>query len=100
MSTIYGYAKEYMYDANGQLLIKVRIPQIHGAYRQKDYRGQQIHNYVLDEDLPYYDSVYLPKMPADGDIVMLETDGSLGSGFTVTGLTGGKYNNGIVDTGK
>ena len=99
-STIYGYAKGYMYDYNGQLLIKVRIPQIHGAYNQKDYQGQRIHNYVLDEDLPFYNSVVLPRLPNDGDVVSLDSSGALGAGYTVTGLTGGKYNDGVVDTGR
>ena len=81
--------------------IKVRIPSIHGAYKQQDYKGAQIKNYVLDENLPYYQSVVLPRTPTEGDVVMLSStsDGN-GSDFMVIGLTGAQYNDGVRDTSK
>lgn len=97
----FGYAKSYYYDSNGCLYVKVRIPSIHGAYRQQDYNGASIRNYTLDEDLPFYQSVLLPKTPADGDVVTLSSmsEGS-GSDFMVVGLTGGKYNDGVKPSNK
>lgn len=95
---VYGYAKSYYYDSRGCMYVQVRIPSIHGAYRQSDYQGQQVKNYTLDENLPYYQSVVLPRTPAEGDVVMLSSmsDGS-GSDFVVMGLTGAKYNDGLKD---
>lgn len=95
---VYGYAKSYYYDTNGCLYIRVRIPSIHGAYKQADYKGKQVKNYVIDENLPYYQSVILPRMPADGDVVALtSTSEGKGSDFMVVGLTGAKYNDGVKD---
>ena len=94
-----GYVKEYMYAGDGTLMIKVRIPSIHGPMNQRDYQGQQIHNYVRDEELPYYPSVLLPHLPNDGEVVALA---SLNEGTTemiVIGLTGGSYYNTFTNTG-
>lgn len=97
----FGYAKSYYYDSNGCLYIKVRVPSIHGAYKQKDYNGASIKNYTLDEDLPFYQSVILPRMPSDGDVVALQSMSSgKGSDFMVVGLTGSKYNDGVKPTDK
>lgn len=98
---VYGYAKNYYYDSQGCMYIQVRIPNIHGAYRQQDYKGKTVRNYTLDENLPYYKSVVLPRTPNEGDVVALTSmsDGS-GSDFLVVGLTGGKYNDGVKNASK
>lgn len=86
---VYGYAKDWYNADDGTLKIKVRIPQIHGAYKQSYYKGQKIRNYVLDGDLPYYNSVILPRNPNEGDVVvLLGVDGDLNSEMLVIGLTG------------
>lgn len=97
----YGYAKGYYYDTQGSMYVRVRIPSIHGAYRQQDYKGQQVRNYVLDENLPFYKSVVLPRVPTEGEVVMLysTSDGS-GSDFIVGGIMGAKYNDGVKDKSK
>ena len=98
---VYGYAKGYYYDSRGCMYVKVRIPNEHGAYRQQDYKGAQIKNYTLDEDLPFYESVLLPRVPSEGDVVVLTTKSEgRGSDFMVIGLTGAKYNDGVVDLSK
>lgn len=97
----YGYAKSYYYDSQGVMYVQVRIPSIHGAYKQKDYNGAQIKSYVLDEDLPFYQSVVLPRNPSEGDVVtLMTTNEGNGSDFIVIGLTGSKYNDGVKDTSK
>lgn len=89
----YGYAKKYKYNNDGTLSIQVRIPAIHGPYKQSEYRGAAIRNYVLDKDLPMYSSVLLPKLPNEGDIVALLATNSSNNDFMVIGLTGGTYHN-------
>ena len=97
----FGYAKGYYYDSNGCLYVKVRIPSIHGAYKPQDYNGGKISNYTLDKDLPYYQSVVLPKMPAEGDVVALTSmSEGKGSDFMVVGLTGATYNTGRKNSSK
>jgi hypothetical protein len=88
---VYGFAKDYRYDGDGTLQLKVRIPSIHGPYIQT--LSKQI--YIKDKDLPWYNSILLPSLPVEGDVVALAnlTDGK-GSQFIVIGLTGGNYNNG------
>lgn len=88
---INGYAKDYMYTGDGTLMIKVRIPAIHGAYNQSEYKGGVIRNYVLDSDLPYYPSVLLPHLPSEGEVVMLMATEEKAYNFVVIGLTGGSY---------
>lgn len=73
------------------MLMKVRIPSIHGPYKQTDYKGQRIYNYVRDEDLPEYISLLLPYTPVDGDIVALLSKSESTTDFIVIGLTGGHY---------
>lgn len=88
---VYGFAIDHQYVNDGTLQIKVRIPNIHGPYKQVSGRGR----YTRDEDLPWVTSVLLPHLPNTGDVVMLEsTTGSLSSDFVCIGLTGGSYFNG------
>ena len=88
---VYGFAKDYMYDGDGTLKVKVRIPSIHGPYVQQITKNI----YTRDENLPWYTSLLMPSMPVEGDIVALQnlSDGK-GSQFIVIGLTGGNYHNG------
>lgn len=98
---VYGYAKGYYYDEQGSMFVKVRIPSVHGAYRQQDYKGASVKNYVLDEDLPFYQSVVLPRSPSEGDVVALTSTGEgRGSDFLVVGLTGSSYNSGVKNSSK
>lgn len=90
----YGYAKDYYYAGDGTLHIKVRIPSIHGAYKQSDYRGQSVRNYTLDDDLPYYPSILLHQLPTEGDVVVLISSNSSKSNLLVIGTTGGSYTSG------
>lgn len=76
---------------DGTLKIQVRIPSIHGPYKQESGKGR----YVLDEDLPWVTSVLLPHLPTTGEVVMLESvTSSMGSEYVCIGLTGGSYFNG------
>lgn len=88
---VYGFAKDYRYDGDGTLQVKVRIPSIHGPYVQTLSKNI----YTRDENLPWYNALIMPSMPIEGDVLALEnvTDGK-GSNFIVIGLTGGNYNNG------
>ena len=95
----FGYAKGYQYAGDGTLQIKVRIPSVHGAYTQQEYKGQRIRNYVSDEALPWVPSVLLPHLPQEGEVVAVAslTDGK--SSFLVIGLTGGSYYSGATNVG-
>ena len=95
----YGYAKDYMYTGDGTLMVKVRIPSIHGPYNQTDAKGRTIKNYILDKDLPYYQSILLPHLPNEGEVVALASIDESTSTFIVIGLTGGSYQNGITNLG-
>lgn len=90
---VFGYAKDYYYTGDSTLLVRVRIPNIHGPYRREDAKGQTIHNYVKDENLPYYQSVLLPRNPNDGDVVALTnlSNSNTNTNFFVIGLTGATY---------
>lgn len=88
---VHGYAKSSMVEEDGTFKLKVRIPSIHGPYSLSDYRGRRPVNYVRDEDLPYYNSVILPKTVEDGDVVVLTTNNDDSSHFFVLGLTGSSY---------
>ncbi len=93
----YGYAKQYKYAGDGSLQIQVRIPSIHGPYKQSDANGKTIRNYTRDKDLPYYQSILLPHLPNDGEVVcLLETD-SGSKEFIVIGLTGSQYDTGAIE---
>lgn len=93
---VLGYAKDYYYAGDSSLMVKVRIPNIHGPYKQSDAKGKIIHNFVEDSDLPYYQSVLLPQMPKDGDVVVLANMNSSerNPNFLVVGLTGASYTSG------
>lgn len=87
----FGFAKDYTYDNDGTLKIKVRIPSAHGPYRQQAGKG----SYTRDQDLPWLTSLLLPSMPSEGDVVALQSiNESKSSEFIVIGLTGGNYYNG------
>lgn len=85
---VYGFAKDRKYTENGELQIQVRIPNIHGPYRQDEYMGKKVTNYTPDDKLPWYTSLLLSRLPNDGEVVALLQDGS---DFLVLGLTGGQY---------
>lgn len=93
----FGYAKDYRYTNDGTLEIRVRIPSIHGPYKQSDYRGKAIRNYVRDENLPYYMSLLLPHLPIDGEVVALSSLNPSNNELIVIGLTGGSYSSGITE---
>lgn len=93
---VYGYVKGYKYSGDGTLLIQTRIPNIHGAFRKEDYKGKTIRNYTSDADLPWYPSLLLPHMPAEGEVVAVASLDSSPSNWMIIGLTGGSYYKGTV----
>lgn len=99
MSVQFGFAKDYYYTNDGTLMVKVRIPAIHGAYKQSDYMGKKIRNYTLDENLPYYPSILLPHLPSEGEVVALQSLDDTNQDFMVIGLTGGSYYSGVTNLG-
>lgn len=86
-----GYVKSYKYAGDGTLLLQVRIPSIHGPVNQREYKGEQVRNYVKDADLPFYQSLLLPHIPNEGEVVALASTNDKNSKFLVLGLTGGSY---------
>lgn len=96
----FGYAKDYKYTNDGTLMIQVRIPSVHGAYKQSNYMGKPIRNYTLDADLPWYPSVLLPHLPTEGEVVAIAGMNNANSDFLVIGLTGGSYFNGLTNLGR
>lgn len=95
---VFGYAKQYRYSGDSTLYVQVRIPAIHGPYRQQDAGGKTIRNYVRDKDLPFYQSILLPHMPNDGDVVaLISLDDTQGGDLMVVGLTGGSYQLGTTN---
>lgn len=95
---VYGYAIEYMYTGDGTLLIRTRIPSIHGPMNKSEYKGQQIKKYTEDDALPWYPSLLLPYLPNRGEVVLLSsTSDALSSSFIVLGLTGGSSINPATD---
>lgn len=97
---VYGYAKAHKYTGDGALLIQVRIPSIHGPYLKSDAKGQSIKNYVADQDLPYYNSLVLPYIPNEGEVVALINTGAGNSILLVIGVTGGSYSAGLTNLGE
>lgn len=93
---IYGYAKGYQYRNDGVLLVRVRIPSMHGPYKQADANGQTIRNYTRDADLPYYPSLLLPHLPIEGEVVALSSMDTKNTNFMVIGITGGSYASGFT----
>ena len=94
---VLGYAKDYYYSGDSTLMIKVRIPNIHGPYKQSNAGGRIVRNYVEDADLPYFQSILLPRMPKDGDVVLLANlnNSEKSPDFIVIGVTGASYNTGL-----
>ena len=91
---VYGYAKQYKYANDGTLLVQVRIPSIHGPYDLSQAKGKTVRNYVRDADLPWYESVLLPHLPNEGEVVMMASVNEAKSAHhVVLGLTGGSYYN-------
>ena len=90
----YGYAKDHYYTGDGTLMVRVRIPSIHGAYKQTDYKGQTIRNYTQDDKLPYYQSLQMSHIPNEGDVVVLLSTNDSRSNMIVIGTTGASYNSG------
>lgn len=96
---VFGYTKDYYYTGDGTLLIKVRIPTIHGPYTQAGYNGKVVRNYVSDSDLPYYPAMLLPHLPAEGEVAVLAPTNLGNNQFIVIGLTGGSYSAGVTNIG-
>lgn len=96
---INGYVKSYMYAGDGTLMIKVRIPSIHGPMNQKESKGVVVRNYVKDDDLPYYPSLLLPHLPAEGEVVTLMSKNDKTTELIVIGLTGGSYYANLTNVG-
>ena len=94
---IMGSAKGHRYDGDGTLQIKVRIPLIHGPYKEVEYNGKTSRNYVRDEDLPYYTSLLLPHIPGEGEVVALASVNNSNQRWIVIGLTGGVYSAGFTN---
>ena len=87
--TTYGIVKDHYYAGDGTLQVKVRIPSVHGAYSQKEYKGKIPKNYVLDQDLPYIAACLLPHLPKEGEIVAVTSLDDGNTQFLILGLTGG-----------
>ena len=86
-----GYAKGYKYAGDGTLMIQVRIPSIHGPMTKYEYKGKTVKNYTEDEDLPWYQSVLMPHLPSEGEVVVLTSTNDRSTDFFVIGLTGGSF---------
>lgn len=95
---VYGYAKDSKYADDGQLLIQVRIPNIHGPNTQQEFRGQRVSNYVLDKDLPWYPALILPHIPNVDEVVALTNINESSTDFVVVGITGGEYNSSLIES--
>lgn len=88
---LYGFAKDCQYDNEGTLKVQVRIPQIHGPFRQESSKGA----YTRDKDLPWLTCLLTVNIPVDGDVLMLQSvNESQSSEYVCLGLTGGNYYNG------
>jgi len=91
---IYGYVKAQQYTNDGTMQLKVRIPSIHGPFKQTANTRQ---GYTRDDDLPWYSSLLLPHLPNEGEVVALESvNGTNSSDYIVIGLTGGNYYTGTI----
>lgn len=87
----FGYCKGYYYTGDGTLMVRCRIPSIHGPMHLSNANGQIVRNYVQDDALPYYPSLLLPHLPTDGEVCAITSLDSGNSNFLVLGLTGGQY---------
>ena len=94
---VYGYVYDTMYTGTGELMVQVRIPNIHGPIDQRDYQGQRVKNYTKDENLPWYPALLMPHMPKYLEVVCLMSVNSANNEFIVIGLTGGQYQSTDVD---
>ena len=95
---VYGYAKQYQYTGDGTLIIRTRIPAIHGPLKKSDYKGQKIRRYTEDDDLPWYPSLILPHLPnADEVVALASTNDAASTSFLIIGLTGGYGTNPYSD---
>ena len=93
---IYGYVKKVQYSNDGTLKLQVRIPSIHGPFKQTANTRAR---YTRDDDLPWINSLLLPHMPNEGEVVALESlSGANSSEYIVIGLTGGSYYTGVSVT--
>ena len=88
---VHGYAKNHKYAGDGTLMIQVRIPSIHGPMSKYEYNGKSVRNYTDDIDLPWYQSVLMPHIPTEGEVVVLMSTNSKNTEFFVIGITGGSY---------
>lgn len=88
---VFGYVRQYQYANDGTLLIQVRVPQIHGPYNITETRGIQLKTYTQDDDLPWCQSVLLPHLPVQGEVVMLSSMNETANNWVVLGLTGASY---------
>lgn len=88
---INGYVKSSRYAGDGTMMLQVRIPAIHGPVNQKEAKGKALRSYVRDSDLPYYPSLLLPHLPAEGEVVVLQSLNEKSTEFIVIGLSGGSY---------
>ena len=88
-----------MYTTDGTLMVQVRIPSIHGPFTMAGYAGKTVRNFTRDEDLPYYQSLLLPHLPRDGEVVALMSTNGSSSNLIVIGLTGGSYYTGSTNIG-
>lgn len=93
----YGYVKQYQYTNDGTLMVQVRLPAVHGAFDIAAYRGKVARNYVKDADLPWFQSILLPHLPTDGEVVALTSINAADNEFLVIGLTGGSYYTGVTN---
>jgi len=87
----YGYVKDTRYENDGTLMIKVRIPNIHGPNSQKEYKGKVVRNYTFDADLPFYPALQMSPLPVTDEVVALLSTNDSNSNFLVIGSTGGHY---------
>lgn len=86
---VYGYVKDVKYSGDGNMYVKVRIPNIHGPDRKSEYRGHPVRNYVNTENLPYYQANLLSSVPIYGDVVELRSPNENTTTLYVSGITGG-----------
>ena len=89
--TVFGYVIQTQYTGAGELMIRVRIPSIHGPYDKSQYDGKSVRNYVEDKDIPWCQSIILPETPGKGDVVAVTALNEGNTNFLVIGLMGTTY---------
>lgn len=95
---VYGYVLDSKYEESGEFKVKVRIPSIHGPMNQKEYKGQRIHTYVADKNIPYFSSLLLPHVPSSGEVVALASTNDTANNWLVIGYTGASYSSNTLST--